>query len=278
MNRKKIALVLVLGVGGLSLAAHALFSFQVDAGGAKGLARAVIQHAGTQMGVSNEVQSKVSGLAEFGIDQAVPVLASLYQNLSAIEKAEGKDADAKLAELSRQLTSLVDLKDRVVAEAGKDLSPRERAQLIVKLGEHFHERFHPTPEGTEAILSSMRAAHQHMVKEVAQMNDAHAKEFFGAMDAFAAQHRKNRDERRALFAQVKSAVESNASDAALAQLMSDWDKVTARQSDTARAEIAEAGKRLTTAEKVRLVAHAKTRIDHALTILSLIVKFAPIKG
>src|SRR5438046_3096311 len=112
MNRRTLGLALMVGVGGLTLAAHQLLSFQVDANGAKGMARAFIASAGSEIGISSEVQGKVSGLAELGIDQAAPVLAALYQNLSAIEAGgkDAKDASQRVDELAKQLVQLVDVK------------------------------------------------------------------------------------------------------------------------------------------------------------------------
>lgn len=274
---KKIALALVLGVGGLSLAARELLSFQMDAAGAKGMARAWIDSAGGEMGISTEVRSKVTGLAEFGIDQASPVLAGIYQNLSAIEQgAAGKAAEVRLEDMHKQLLSLVDVKDRVVAEAGKNLSPRERATTIVKVVARLKEQFHPTPEGTEAIVSSLRSARQSALKDYLKLDAARAKLLFAAMDRYAAQRKAVRGERRELFRQLETAVSGNATDAALGKVLSQWDQLTARMSDITRQQIAEASKLFTTAEKIELVVRAKRRIDRAMKIVALIGKFAPV--
>ena len=278
MNRRKIALALVLGVGGLSFAAHALFSFQVDAAGAKGLARALIAHAGSEMGISAEVQGKVTGLAELGIDQAAPVLAGIYQNLSALDAgASGKEAEARFDDMNRAFLSLVDVKDRVVAEAGKSLSPRERATTIVKVGARFHEA-HPSRDSNDAVLGSLRAAHQASLSAYLKLDAARSAKVFGAMDTFAAQRKGLRDERRAAFELLETAVGANASDAALATLLAGWDKVNAKASDVTRAQIAEASRQFTLAEKLALVHRAKQHIDRALIIVALIGKFAPIRG
>ena len=280
MNRRNIALGLVLTVGGLGVAAHNLLSFQVDAAGAKGMARAWIASTGTEIGIDSEVQGKVSGLAELGIDQAAPVLSAIYQNLSAIEGAgsDAKAAQARVDDLGRELAALVDVKDRVVAEAGKSLQPHERAGIIAKMGKHFHDQFHPTPEAVEGILQSLRAAHESAVKQELKLDDARAKALFSAMDVYAKQHHEVRDARRALYEKLSGAVTANASDTTLAPLLADWDKLTARQSDITRAQIAEAGKQFTLAEKVQLLTHAKQRLDRVMRVVALIARFAPVKG
>jgi hypothetical protein len=277
MNRRKIALALVLGVGGLSLAAHELLSFQIDARGAKGMAKAIITHAGTELGIDADLQKKATGLAEFGIDQAVPHLTQVYQNLSAIEKAQddAKTVEARLADLNRELQAMVDVKDRVVAEAGKVLTPRERATAIVKVGERLHERFQPTPESTEAIISSLRSARRHHLKAYLKLDDARAKVLGDAMEKYATQRKDLRGQRREVFQKLKAALGS-ADDKVLAALMADWDKLTAKGSEIARAQLAEASKLLTTQEKVAMVVHAKQRIERALRIVSLIGKFNPV--
>lgn len=277
MNRRKMALALVLGCGALSLAARELLSFQVDSRGVKNLAHAVIARAGHDMEIADEVQKKVSGLADFGIDQAAPVLTSLYQNLSALDAgAPGKEAAARLDELDRSLVSLVDLKDRVVAEAGKTLSPRERAVTIVKVGERFREHLNPTEQEADAMMACFRRARQARIKTALKLDDARATTLFGAMDKYVAQRRASHHERRALFQSLSAAVAANAPDATVVKLLADWDKVTAKMSDVARQQIAEASKLLTIAEKLALIHQAKTRIDRALGTVALIARFAPV--
>lgn len=275
MNRRKLALGALMLVGGLSIAAHNLLSFQMDAAGAKGLARALIGHVGTDMGIETAVQDKVSGLAEFGIDQAAPVLSTLYQNMSVLDAGVSeKDAEARFADINKSLTALVDVKDRLVAEAGKTLSPRERATAIVKVGSRWQE--HHSPQGVEGAIAGFRAARQDHMKHELKMDDARAKQVFAAMDKYAAQRKAAREERRAAFEALKLAV--GGSDAAVVQALTAWDKVTAKTSDLARAQIAEAGKLFTTAEKLAMVKRAKQRVDRAMTVVALIGKFSPIKG
>lgn len=277
MNRRHIALALVLGIGGLSLAAHELLSFQIDARGAKGMARAIISHAGTELGIDASVQKKATGLAEFGIDQAVPHLTALYQDLSAIEKAQGnaKEVEARLEDLGREMQAMVDVKDRVVAEAAKTLTPRERATAIVRIGERIHAQLHPTPESTEAIIDSLRSARQAHLKAYLKLDDARAKVLADTMGKFHAQRKELRSQRRELFGKLKGAV-AGGDDKVLAALMADWDKLTAKGSEITRAHLVEAKKTLTTSEKVAMVVHAKTRIDRVMRLVALIGKFSPI--
>lgn len=273
MNRRKLALGVVMLVGGLSIAAHNLLSFQMDATGAKGLARALIGHVGTDMGIETAVQNKVSGLAEFGIDQAAPVLSGIYQNMSVLEAGVSeKDAEARFAEMNKALLSLVDVKDRVVTEAGKTLTPRERATAIVKVGGRWRE--HHSPEGVEASIAGLRTAHQAQLKDHLGLSDERARQVFAAMDKYAVQRKACRDERRAAFDALKAA----STDSGVAKALADWDKVTAKQSDLARAQLAEASKLFTVAEKLAIVKRAKQRIDRAMRLVALIGKFAPIKG
>jgi hypothetical protein len=284
MNRRRtLALVLVLGVGGLSLAARQLLSSQVDAAGLKGMARALITTAGTEAGVDPEIRRKVTGLVEKVIDSAVPAFSGLYQNLAEVDRdqaagASEKVLDRHLADIAKDLTGLVDLKDRLLTDASRSLTPRERATMIVKVAGTIRERVSATPDAIDGLVDSARAARQSGLKSFLKLSDERASAIFSKMNGFAAQRNALRSERRALVARLESAVAGSADDASLAALLAEWDKVAARASDVTRAQLAAARKLFTVAEQVQIAMRAKKRLERVMRIVSLIGKFRPIIG
>ena len=105
--------------------------------------------------------------------------------------------------IPNDLVGLVDVKDRIIEEAGKTLSPRERATLIVKVGQKLKKAFPHTAEGG---IAAFRAERQAGLKAFLKMDDARAKKVFAEMDTFHAQRKDVRTQRRELVDSLAGAL------------------------------------------------------------------------
>lgn len=281
MNRRRVFLLLGIGIGGLGLAAHQLLSFQVQTAAIKGMARALVTRASVEMGIGAEVARKATGLIDQGIDGAAPHLTRIREVLGQVEKAQasgGGEAAVKghLDELSRELVALIDLKDRMTGEARRTFTPRERAQTIVKVARAVRERTGLEPEAIEGLLGALRTVRRTRLRAVLKADERRMASIEAVMDEAAQSRKAMRKERRQVLAQLESAVDAGATDQVFEQKLARWDQLAARGSDGARQALERWQKTLTVGERAAVAVHAKKRIDRVLLFLALVGKFRPV--
>lgn len=268
---------LVVGVVGMGLAANQLLSFQIDEAGMKGLARAILSDVGTEMKVAPALQSKVTAVVERAIDQAGPAVREAQAAAAALADAPESARKPASERLQKALIALVDVKDRVVTDAGRTLAPRERAGLIVRVADRMARGGTLDDATLEKLGDHFRHHRQANITEALQLSADRATAIFSKMDGFAARRKALFLARRPVLAKLRAAVTGTASDSAIVAHLTEWDKLTAQASDVGREQITQAAQVMTLDEQARLADHARTKVGRILKIAGLIAKFAPVK-
>jgi hypothetical protein len=279
MKKKVLALTLVMGVGGLAVMAHRLLSFQLDAAGLKSLAKAWIIHRGEEAGIPEASRTKVAGVAVRAIDSATPVLSGIYQSLGEIQKDQqtaSHELTTHLDQLFGKMGNLIDVKDAALADARKTLTPRERALVVAKVATRFQENGALSPSEMENLFDALRAAHQARIRSYLHLEPAKAKQIEATMQAFVDQRKQVRAARHALVPKIQAAVRDNAADAAVNDLMAQWEKLADQGSAIGRAQLAAARKALSDADLQKLASRAHDRIERGLWFVALIQKCRPV--
>lgn len=263
-------------LGGLGLAGRALFSYEVDAQGAKGLIKEVLAKVGSEAGIPDELTGRVGTFSEGVVDRAVPRLKEVYQGLEKVE-AGGAGSAAALEELHKSLVALIDFKDQTVKDARDAFSSRERAGALAKLGAHFRERSGLEPDGVESLIEAFRHVRQGRIASHLELSPTQKQEFVSRMDVFATERKALRGDRRAAFEAVEAAVTAG-NDPAIEAAMKQWDQLGAKASDITRRQLEEGRKLFSAEQRASLAKKAKERIDRAMWIASLVIRFQPLKG
>jgi len=281
MSGKRTFVVLMLGTVGLTLAANRLLSFQLDAQGVKGALKAWWEMQAAELSVSGAVRERTARLADQAVDEAIPLARELGRTLDALAgdsstSAVTADTSQRIQCLYRNLSAFVDLKDKFVSQAGKSLTPKERAELIVKVGSRIRTRTGLTPDTVESLLETVRDIRETRLHRLLGLGDGRATALKQRIDRFANGRKSIRQARRAVFAKLETAISKGGSRVELASILSEWDNLTVRSSNLTREQISEAQKFFTPNECIRLARAAHQRIEQAAGVLALIARFHPV--
>lgn len=217
-----------------------------------------IRTGGRELGFPRAVNDRLCAIVERGISDGAEPVKRGHGRL--MELAAGGEGD----EIFDDFRSVIAIRDRTRAEAYGTLPPRNRLRALAYSEREARKRRGSGPAGLEAAIAHLQKKGGAPLRDLLGVDTRRSDRLDVHLKQFAADRRELATRRRELFARIDGAVKANASDAAVAALLSDWQELEDDTTHLDRAQLATVQEELTLDEKRHAARRLQPMIDRAV--------------